>query len=198
MAIDAFDELFNVVYIAKKLHDMGKYKLVTGSFFDFLEYDVYYENMYGLIENLFDHHYSTYYENRCLELHILSDPVIVDFYVLAGKYGRRNNISDTDNPFIKAAEQEVRDNLNYNHCLDWMLMRYTEPKRPFHSRLGLFISQDCGCLDLGVLAYRLIEIYEWFEDKCAELRAVEDSFKPLPGQMSIEGFIYTYKEAMAA
>ena len=48
-------------------------------------------------------------------------------------------------------------------------MGHTNPKRPFHSRLGLFISQECGCLDLGVLAYRLIEIYEWFADKCVEL-----------------------------
>ena len=169
MAVDGFNEIFNVVYIAKKLYDMGKYELVTESFFDSLDYDVYYENMYGLISNLYEYHHCRYYENRYLELHILSDPIIVDFYVLAGKYGKHNGISSTNNPYIIAAEQETHNNLNISHCLDWKLMGYTEPKRPFHSRLGLFISQECGCLDLGCLAYRLVELYEWFADKCAEL-----------------------------
>ena len=105
------------------------------------------------------------------------------FFILAGKYGRRNNIPDEDNPYIKEAEQEVRDNLDFNHCLDWRLMGHTEPKRPFHSRLAVFISYDCGCLDLGVLVYRLIEIYEWFADKCAELN---DILRDGPNQLRLD------------
>ena len=169
MPIDGFDEIFNVVYIAKKLHDMGRYELVTESFFDTIVLDTYYENMYGLIQNLFEHQHSHYYENSGIDLHILSDPVIVDFYILAGLYGKQNNIADEDNAYIKDADDEVRTNLDISHCLDWMLMGHTEPIRPFHSRLGLFISYECDCLDIGVLAHRLIEIYEWFADKCAEL-----------------------------
>jgi len=169
MIVDGFNELFNIVYIAKKLHDMDRYDLVTESFFDVLDFDMYYENMYGLIDNFFDYHRSNYYDMHGVELHILSAPVIVDFYVLAGKYGRRNNIADENNPYIKAAQQETRDNLNICHCLDWKLMGHTEPARPFHSRLGLFISHDCDCLDLGVLAYRLIVLHEWFSDMCVEL-----------------------------
>ena len=174
MAVDGFNEIFNLIYVAKKLHGMGKYELVTGSFFDVVEYDTYYESMYGLIANIFEYQYSRYYDSQGIELHILSDKVIVDFYVLAGKYGKRESISDVDNPYIKAAQKEVNENLDICHCLSWKLMGHTEPIRPFHSRLGLFISYDCGCLDLGVLAYRLIEIYEWFEDKCAELRDMLD------------------------
>lgn len=169
MAVEAFNEIFNTIYIAKKLYDMRKYELVAKSFFDSLDYEMYYENMYGLILNIFEHHDCRYYENRGFELHILSDPVIVDFYILAGKFGRRNNIPDKDNPYIKTAHKETNDNLNISHELDWKLIGHTEPKRPFHSRLGLFISYDCGCLDLGVLAYRLIEVYEWFADSCVEL-----------------------------
>jgi hypothetical protein len=174
MAVDGFNEIFNLIYIAKKLYDMRKYELVTESFFDVVEYDTYYEGMYGLMASIFEHHDCRFYENQYLDLHILSDKVIVDFYVLAGKYGKRNNIPDADNPYIKEAEQEVFDNLNISHCLDWKLMGHTEPRRPFHSRLGLFISQDCGCLDLGVLCYRLIEIYEWFADSCVELCNILD------------------------
>jgi len=47
-------------------------------------------------------------------------------------------------------------------------MWHTEPKRPFHSRLGLFLSQE-DYVDLGRLAYGLIEIYEWFANMCVEL-----------------------------
>ena len=169
MAVDGFNEIFNVVDIAKKLHDMGKYELVTESFYDVLDIDVYYENMYSLMQNLFGYYNCRYCEERGFELHILSDTVIVDFYVLAGKYGRRNNIPNIENPYLKAADKEVNDNLNISHCLGWKLMGHTDPKRPFHSRLGLFISQECGCLDMGCLAYSLIEIYEWFADKCVEL-----------------------------
>ena len=162
---------------------MGKYELVTESFYDLLDYDMYYENMYSLVGNLFEHGYCRYYENRGFELHILSDKVIVDYFILAGKYGKRNNIPDSENPYIIAAEQETCENLNFNHCLDWRLMGHTEPKRPFHSRLGLFISQDCGCLDLGFLADRLIEIYEWFADKCAELN---DILRDDPNQLRLD------------
>ena len=198
MAAEGMQELFNVVYIAKKLHDIGKYELVTSSFYDSLDYDVYYENVYNLIPNLFEYGYSNYYERRGIELHVLSDPVIVDFYIMAGRYGKRNNISDKDNPHIQEAEKEVQDNLMISHCLDWKLMGYTEPKRGYHSRLALFISYECDCLDIGCLAYRLIEIYEWFANKCAELKAIEDSFKPIPGQLALSGGVYTGGEDAAA
>ena len=169
MVVDCFNEFFNTVYIAKKLHDMGKYELVTKSFFDKIELDVYYANMYELIQNLFEHYDCRYHERQDIDLHILSDPAIVDFYVLAGKYGKRNKIPDDNNSYIEAAQKETKELLDISHCLGWSLMGHTEPKRPFHSRLGLFISYECDCLDLGVLAYRLIELHEWFSDKCVEL-----------------------------
>ena len=169
MAIDGFNEIFNVIYIAKKLCDMKKYELVTESFFDVIDYDGYYYNMHELMGNLFEHYDCRYYERTGVDLHILSDAVIVDFFILAGKYGKRNNISDDENPYIREAQQEVRDYLNGFHEVDWMLMGHTEPSRRFHSRLGLFISYECGCLDLGVLVHNLIDLYEWFANKCAEL-----------------------------
>jgi hypothetical protein len=169
VAVDGFNEYFNTIYIAKKLFDMGKYELVTESFFDSLDLDTYYENMYTLIQNLFEYQDSRYYEHNGIELHIISDPVMVDFFMLAGKYGKRNNIPDAENPYIKAAQQETSDNLALCYCLDWKLMGHTDPKRPFHSRLGLFMSDGCGCLDLGVLAYKLLILYEWFANSCVEL-----------------------------
>lgn len=171
MAIEGFDEMLTTIYIAKQLYDMGKYRLAEASFSDTLHYDFYYENMYGLIENLFEHHYCRYFENRYMELHVLSDPVMVDFYTLAGEYGRRNGVPDEANPYIKAAEQQARKHFNFSYCLDWMLIGHTKPRRPFHSRLGLFIYQD-DYVDFGLLAYQLIELYGWFSDQRAILNGL--------------------------
>jgi hypothetical protein len=171
LAIEGFCELLNIVYIAKKLYDMGKYKLVTEGFSNSLDYDLYFENMYGVIENLFEHHECRFYESKYLEFHVVSDPVIVDFYKLAGEYGRIHNISDDENPFIKEAEQQVHRWLNFSYCLDWILMGHTEPKRQYHSRIGLLISHE-DYVDLACLAYGLIEIYKWFFDTCVELSRV--------------------------
>ena len=183
MAIEGFNEIFNVVYLAKELHDMGKFDLVKSSFSDSLDYDTYYENMYGLIGNIFERHTCRYYESLCGEIHNLSDPAIVDFFILAGQYGRRNNIPDEDNRYIKEAKEETDENLYICNCLNWKLMGHTEPKRPFHSRLALFISHDCGCLDLGVLAHRLVELHDWFSDSCVELRGL---LAEIEGQTKME------------
>lgn len=83
MAIEEFDEIFNTVYIAKKLFDMGRYDLVTQNFYDILCYDAYYENMYGLIPELFAYCRCSYSERRGVEIYVLSALVIVDFYILA-------------------------------------------------------------------------------------------------------------------
>ena len=168
MSIDYFGEFLNVVYIAKTLHNMGRYELVKKSFSDRMDYDFYYGDMYDLIENLFEHHDCNYRERYNMEYHVLSDPVIVDFYILAGEYGRRNNIPDEINPYIKEAEKQANVHLNFSYCLDWKLVGHTKPRRPFHSRLGLFLYQD-DYVNLGFLAYRLVELYDWFSRQCVEL-----------------------------
>lgn len=169
MVIDEFDEILNTVYIAKRLYDKGKYEVVTENFFDVLGYDAYYESMYGLIENIFAYHNCWYYERRGVELRVLSDPVIVDFYTLAGEYGRIHKIPDENNPYIKEAEQEAGRQLNFSYCLDWELMGHTEPKRPYHSRISIFLYTD-DWVDPGWLACGLVEMYEWFSNACVRLR----------------------------
>lgn len=171
MAIECFEEIFNVVYIAKRLYDIDKYELAEKNFFDVLEYDTYFEGMYSLIMELFEYCECNYFESRNVEVYIFSDPVIVDFYILAGEYGRYNGIPDSENPYIEDSYEQVRRRLNFSYCLDWMLMGHTEPIRPYHSRLGVFAYQD-DFVDLGCLAYELIEIYSWFSEKCIELKSI--------------------------
>lgn len=171
MVIDGFDEILNTLYIAKRLYDMGRYEVAEANFFDMVDYDVYYENMYGLIENIFESHCCQYYERYGMEIHVLSDPVIVDFCILAGEYGKANKIPDEQNPYIHEARQEIGRHLNFSYCLDWRLMVHTEPKRSFHSRIGVLIYPD-DYVDLGWLAYGLVEIYGWFSDACMQLRDI--------------------------
>ncbi len=90
MDIDGFDEILNTLYIAKRLYDMGRYEVAEGNFYDTVDFDVYYENMYGLIGNIFESYDCQYYERHGMEIHVLSDPVIVDFCVLAGEYGKKH------------------------------------------------------------------------------------------------------------
>ncbi len=169
MAIDRFDSITNMLYIAKRLYDMGKYELIKQNFFDVLDYDVYYENLYGLIGDIFDYHHCNYSESRYNELHVFSDPVVVDFYTLAGEYGQRNNIPDARNPYIRGAEENARRHLNFSYCLDWTLMGHTKPRRKYHSRLGVLIYQD-DYVDMGMLAYGLVEIYSWFSEQSTVLK----------------------------
>ena len=185
MAIDGFDEILNTLYIAKRLYGLGRYDVVEKNFSDAVDFDVYYENMYGLIENIFEDYDRWYYERHGMELHVLSGPVIVDFCVLAGRYGEVHKIPEEKNPYIQRAKQELGRWLDFSYCLDWGFAVQTKPKRPFHSRIGVFIYQD-DYVDLGWLAYGLVEIYEWFSDACMQLRDILQKQKPdarqLPGE----------------
>jgi hypothetical protein len=171
MAIDGFGNVTNMLYIAKRLYDIGRYELIERNFFDELHYDAYYENLYGLIEEVFEYHHCNYSESQYRELHVFSGPVIVDFYTLSGEYGQRNNIPESLNPYIMEAERQARCHFNFSYCLDWILTGYTKPKRKFHSRLGLLIYQD-DYVDLSQLAYGLVELYSWFSDQCAVLKNI--------------------------
>jgi hypothetical protein len=180
--IDGLDEIVFMIHVAKKLYDMGKYDLVAKSFCDELEYDNYYHGMYELIGNIFEYSICSYDENRVCEIHVLSDPAIVDFYILAGKYGKLNDTPDSKNPYIKKARQEAEKKLSVSHCMDWILMGHTEPTRKYHSRIGIIISHECACCDIGVVALRLFELHEWFKAQCEELRKEIAAFKPKPKQ----------------
>ena len=171
MEVDGYDEIMHMFTIAKKLYDMGRYDIVKSCFSNVPDFDDYYFGMNCLVDSFFEYSTSKYYEYRNEELLVVSASEIVDFYVLAGEYGKINNIQDNANPYILDAQKEVSKSLTISHCMDWLLMGHTEPKRPFHSRIGIFISHDCGCADIGVIAYRLIELYEWYQQNCVELKA---------------------------
>ena len=198
MEVDGYYEILHMFNIAKKLYDMGKYDLITKCFSDVPDYDDYYHGMYSLIEEFFEYSKDSYNEYRNFELNVLSCAEIVDFYILAGEYGKLSNIPNNNNPYIQEARKKVSDSLNISHCVDWVLMGHTEPKRPFHSRIAVIISHDCGCADIGVIAYRLIEIYEWYKQQCEELNAKLAALKSPALPQNIANFKFEERTAIAA
>lgn len=196
MDIDGFEEIVFMIHIAKTLYEAGKYDLAAKSFDDELIYDNYYQGMYDLIENTFEYSTYRYDEYQNCEINVVSDPVIVDFYILAGKYGKQNGIPDSENPYIKEARAEARRNFTISHCMDWILMGHTEPTRKYHSRIGIIISHDCGCCDIGVVALRLFEFHVWLQEQCEELKKKIAAFKPKSKQAKRK--ILKERQAMAA
>ncbi|MCM1060830.1 MAG: hypothetical protein NC452_11115 [Eubacterium sp.] len=169
MAIEGFDEIYNTVCIAKKLFDLEKYDLVKDSFYDTIDSDTYYENMFNLLENMFENQYIQFSDRRAIELRIMYDPVFTDFYQLAGEYGKRHHIADENNSYIKEAEKVINYNLNYTYSVECKMKWYTDPKRKHRTRLGVFIYQD-DWVDFAGLVYALLEVYEWFSYKCNDLK----------------------------
>jgi hypothetical protein len=169
MEIEGFGNIIDMIYIVKRMYDLGRFELVKENFYDELSYDTYYENMYNVIENVFERYHCRCSEWRNTELHIISDPLFVSFYKLAGEYGKHHGIPDKKNRFIHDAEEKARDLFSFSYCLDFSLIGHTHPTRPFQSKLGLFISLD-DYVDLTELAHGLIELYEWFTEQVTALK----------------------------
>jgi hypothetical protein len=178
MAIDGFGEILTAVYIAKRLHEIGKYDVAEASFPYGLDYDSYYNGMYSLIDNLFEYSRQHYYESRVSELIVVSDPIITEFYILAGEYGKQKGISDNENPYIQDAKDVAGEYLGLCSCVSWAVLGHTKPKREYHSRIGVMVCQECSVVDIGSIAVGLVEVYTWFEDNCEELRYKVYNLKP--------------------
>lgn len=176
--MDFFNEMLNLIYLAKQLKDIGMFHLIE-DYQDYsladdgeLYYDIFYETAYQVVYgDLFDDTRPNYYESREFEIIVYRDTVISDYYRLAGEYARKNNQNDDTNPYIKAAEKEVNSNLNFSYNIDWLLKVYTDPKRVHRSRLALFL-YTYDYIDLMGVAIGMVRIYKFFKDKCEELRTI--------------------------
>ena len=171
MEIEGFRDIINTIYIAKELYDMNRLEMVKTCFNDVLDYENYFEDMYSVISEVFEYFKCSFYEIKNMEMQIFSGPVIVDFYTLAGEYGKRHGISDDSNPVINEAHTKMRGLFDFSYSLDWKLCGHTKSKRPYHSRLAIIMYCD-DWIDYGMLAHRLIQAYRWFAEKRTELRTL--------------------------
>ena len=175
--MDCLKYVIFLVYLVKQLNDIGKLELIE-SLLDSpiiydkeLDFDIYYDAVFTAIDNIFEYSTRRYYENNCFELTVLSDKVMVDYYILAGEFGKQRGISDKENPYIIDAMREAERHFKFSYDLSWLIYGYTEPKRPFHSRLAIII-YDGGDIDMIGVAIGVAAMYKFFQDKCSELRGL--------------------------
>jgi len=171
-----FEEFMNIVYLLKLLYEVDRQlfertvdleclKLDAGEYY----FDDFYETAYEICGSLFEYTRGDYYDRHGISITVFSDPLIEEYFRLAGEYGKANGIAEAENPFFQAANEEMRRNFNFSYSLDWILKGYAEPKRPHQSRFALLSYED-GYVDICGVAVGLLRIYQFFKETIQELK----------------------------
>jgi len=162
--IEGFDSIISTIALAKKLHDMGRYDIVQKNFFDTLSWDSYYENIYGAITSVFSEFYSNYDDGNEEERMIFTDDYISRYYEIAWEYGRSHNVRHDENPYVTAAENEVRRWFSFCYGVGYKLLGYTKTRKTAQQSKRIVGICACDCDCHSHLAHALIHLY----NKCAE------------------------------
>lgn len=170
-----FEEFINIVYLLKLLYevdrqifectvDLEALKLNAGEYY----FDDFYETAYEICGSLFEYTRGDYYDRRGISITVFSDPLIEEYFRLAGEYGKAKGIAEAENPYFAQADEEMRRNFNFSYSMDWILKGYAEPKRPYQSRFALLIYED-GYVDICGVAVGLLRMYRFFKENVQEL-----------------------------
>lgn len=201
-----FKDAIHIVYMVKQLKGLGKFNVIeymqkyTLAEQGDTDFDTCYEAALSVIEGLFEYSKTKCNDDEFIETTILSDKVIVDYYLLAGEYGKCNGFTNENNPYFKSAEQEAASWFYFSYSLGWLLKGYTEPNRPFKSKLVILTYID-GEVDIIGVAIGIVGMYQFFRKKCDELRELlSSSTGNESGSVCAEfpARIFTEKEAAAA
>jgi len=166
MEIEGFNEIMDVIRLAKVLHNFGRFDIVKNQFFDIVTYDSWLVNMWAAISSIFSGFHDNYDEDNDTEILIFTDDVISNYYIYAWEYGKKTRTPPDKNPYVKEAENEASQYLNFTFNMSGKLLGYTKSKRAARkSRLILNISHDEFC-EHDYLAFGLVYLYKWFRDKC--------------------------------
>ena len=131
-------------------------------------FDTQYEMALEISDRLFRYTDCLYSERRGICINVYSDPLVEEYFRLAGEYGEANGVSEEENPYFQMAENEMRKNFNFSYSLDWELRGYAKPKREYQSRLVLIAYID-EYVDVYGVAIGLLRIYRFFQEKVQEL-----------------------------
>ena len=174
MEIEGFGEVAGIITLAKELHDIGRFDIVKEHFFDTLSYDSWYENVFGVIASIFTGFCNNYDDGDETDTMIFTDDVISDYFAYAWEFGIRANTPYDKNPYVKEAENEVRQHLSYCYSMGCKLLGYTKTRRTARqSKLIVYVGTcDCDCHTK--LAYGLIQLYQWFTEKVAEFKMLRE------------------------
>lgn len=104
-----FDEWMNIVYLLKLLYEADHALFCAAVDLSALHldpedsyyYDGFYEFAFEICNNLFLYTEGDYYESRGLSITVYSDPMVEDYFELAGRYGEMRGIPEEENPFLR-------------------------------------------------------------------------------------------------
>ena len=173
MVDEGFDAIVGMLSLAKGLHEIGRYDIVKEQFSDSLCYDGYYDSIMTVISSIFPDYEGRYDDDEYEYMEFCGD-VIKDYFVYAWKYGKQNNIPYNKNPYATQAQDAISNLLSFSYCLDWKLLAYTKTEKAARkSKLLVNHYVMCGCTTIETFAFRLIKVYSWFANKCAEFKVQE-------------------------
>ena len=112
-----FEELMNIIYLLKLLYevepDIFRETVNLGDLHfasdDGYYYDSIYETALEISDSLFAYVRNEFYDRRGINITVFSDPLIEEYFRLAGEYGKANGMAEAENPFFQAAKEEMRD-----------------------------------------------------------------------------------------
>jgi hypothetical protein len=163
--IEGFSEIMDIIGIAKFLHGIGRFDIVENRFNDVLCYDLWIENMWGVITSIFSGFTASSGDET--ETMIFTDEVLSGYFIHAQEYGKKTGTPPERNQYVLEALDETRQCLYFSYNLDWKLLGYTKSKRAaMKSKLVIYTCSQEFC-EYDYLAYGLAHLYKWFKDKRA-------------------------------
>jgi len=195
MEIEGFDSIVSILTLAKELHEIGRFDVVQEHFFDTLSYDSYYENLFGVIQAIFSDFHSSYEDDDETECMIFTDDCISRYYEIAWEYGRSHNVRHDENPYVIEAKNEADRWLTGCYSMGWKLLGYTKTRKTAkQSKLIVYIG-NCACDCHGNVARGLIQLYQFFTEKCKEF---DNRMAAMAAARQTPAVITDWKEAKAA
>lgn len=171
-----FEEFMNNVYLLKLLYEVDRQLFERTVDLEFLKldageyyYDIFCEICCEISDSLFGYTRSDYYDQHGISITVFSDPLMEEYFCLAGEYGKTNGIPEARNPYFEKANEEMRRNFDFSYSMDWVLKGHTEPKRPYQSRFALFID-EYEYVDICGVAVGLLQMYQFFRETVQELK----------------------------
>ena len=189
MEIEGFDSIISTLHLAKELHNIDRYDVVENHFCNLLCWEGYYENIAAVMSSLFSDVVFSYDDDNECEFTVLGDDVISKYFLYAHEYEKLSRLHKHSkqndlrkwhkaphdiSSHVAQARKAVSNWLNVSSCTDWKLLAYTKTKEAARqSKLVIRIYSSCGCDASEGVAYGLIQLYDWFTARCAEMESAE-------------------------
>lgn len=166
MTLEEIHIIMPALYAIKKLHDVGRkdvIKQIDGT----VDADDFFALGYEAIEYISDYVFSYYSEYSGDSSFYFSDDSIMEYYRLCREYSKLKGISLKDNPYMKKAEDTVRENLDSScyYC-------YYRLKTKVNHRLaaGIVFYFSCDFYEYESLVYRMADVIDFYRNEVCVLK----------------------------